>query len=48
MLGLSCEAQALLLHGLWDIPRPGIELVSLELQGRFLTTGLPGKPFTEF
>lgn len=32
MLGLSCEAQALLLHGLWDIPRPGIELVSLHWQ----------------
>ena len=30
--------------GLWDLPRPGIEPVSPALQGRFLTTGPPGKP----
>ena len=29
--------------GLWDLPRPGIEPVSPALQGRFLTTGPPGK-----
>ena len=29
---------------MWDLPRPGIELVSPALQGRFLTTGTPGKP----
>ena len=29
---------------MWDLPRPGIELMSLGLQGGFLTTGLPGKP----
>ena len=29
---------------MWDLPEPGIEPVSLALQGRFLTTGLPGKP----
>ena len=28
----------------WDLPEPGIEPVSLKLQGAFLTTGLPGKP----
>ena len=29
---------------MWDLPRPGIKLVSLALQGRFLITGPPGKP----
>ena len=29
---------------MWDLPRPGIELVSLALQGGFLTTGSPGTP----
>ena len=28
----------------WDLPRTRIELVSVALQGRFLTTGPPGKP----
>ena len=28
---------------MWDLPRLGIELVSLPLQGRFLTTRPPGK-----
>ena len=28
---------------MWDLPRPGVEPVSLALQGRFLTTGPPGK-----
>ena len=40
----SCSAQDQLLHGMWDLPGPGIELVSLPLQGEFLTTGPPGKP----
>ena len=31
---------------MWDLPGPGIKLVSLALQGRFLTTGPPGKPLT--
>ena len=39
----SCGAWARLLRGMWDLPRPGIEPRSLALQGRFLTTGLPGK-----
>jgi len=39
----GCCAQALLLHGMWDLPRPGIEPVSPELAGGFLTTGSPGK-----
>ena len=31
-------------RGMWDLPRPGIEPGSLALQGRFLSTGPPGKP----
>ena len=37
MSGLSCLRW-------WDLPRSGIELVSLALQGGFLTAGPPGKP----
>ena len=40
----SCGTAAQLLCDTWDFPRPGIEPVSLALQGRFLTTGPPGKP----
>ena len=32
----------------WNIPRPGIEPVSLALADRFLTTGLPGKLLSLF
>ena len=39
----SCGAQALLLRGMWDLPRPGIEPMSPALAGRFLTTAPPGK-----
>ena len=35
-----------LLHGLWDLPGPGIELRSPALAGKFLTTGPPGSPFS--
>ena len=28
---------------MWDLPGPGIELVSPALAGRFLTTAPPGK-----
>ena len=41
---LSCGAQAYLLCGLWDLPRPGIEPMSPALAGRFFTTEPPGKP----
>ena len=37
-------AGALLIRGMWGLPRSGIEPVSLALQGRFLITGPPGKP----
>ena len=39
----SCGAQAQFLHGMWDIPGPGIESMSPALAGRFLTTAPPGK-----
>ena len=28
---------------MWDLPGPGIEPVSPALEGRFVTTGQPGK-----
>ena len=31
-------------HVMWDLPQPGIEPVSPESQGRFLTTGPPREP----
>ena len=34
--------------GMRDLPRQGIEPVSSVLQGRFLTTGPPGKPLENF
>ena len=39
----SCGAQVQLLRGMWDLPRPGVEPVSLALTGGFLTTEPPGK-----
>ena len=33
-----------LLHGMWDLPGPGLEPVSPALAGGFLTTVPPGKP----
>ena len=33
---------------MWDLPRPGLEPVSLALAGRFLTTAPPGKPLFTF
>ena len=39
----SCGAWAELLHGMWDLPGPGIEPVSPALAGGFLTTVPPGK-----
>ena len=40
----SCDARAQLLHGMWDLPGPGLEPVFPALAGRFLTTVPPGKP----
>ena len=40
----NCGSWAQLLHGMWDLPRPGLEPVSPALAGRFSTTVPPGKP----
>ena len=40
----NCGSRAHLLHGMWDLPRPGLEPVSPALAGRFSTTAPPGKP----
>ena len=42
----SCGSRAQLLRGMWDLPRPGLELLSPALAGRFPTTAPPGKPST--
>ena len=39
----SCGARAQLLHGMWDLPGPGLEPTSPALAGGFLTTVPPGK-----
>ena len=44
----NCGSQAHLLHGMWDLPRPGLEPVSPALAGRFPTTAPPGKPEAAF
>ena len=40
----SCGSWAQLLHGMWDLPGPGLKPMSPALAGRFLTTVPPGKP----
>ena len=40
----SCGTRALLLHSMWDLPGPGLEPMSPELAGGFLTTAPSGKP----
>ena len=44
----NCGSWAQLLHGMWDLPRPGLEPVSPALAGRFSTTAPPGKPPRNF
>ena len=44
----SCGAWAYLPHGMWDLPGPGIQPVSLALAGGFSATGPPGKTFFFF
>ena len=39
----SCHTRAQLLQGMWNLPGPGIELVSPALAGRFLSTVPPEK-----
>ena len=40
----SYGARASLLHGMWELPGPGLEPLSPALAGGFLTTAPPGKP----
>ena len=40
----NCGSRALPFCGMWDPPRPGLELVSPALAGRLSTTAPPGKP----
>ena len=40
----NCGARASLLHGMWELPGPGLEPLSPALAGGFLTTAPPGKP----
>ena len=40
----NCGSWAQLLHGMWDLPRPGLEPLSPALAGRFSTAVPPGKP----
>ena len=40
----NCGSRAQPLHGMWDLPGPGIEPVSPALAGRLPTTAPPGKP----
>ena len=41
----SCGSRAQLLHGMWDLPGPGLEPVSPALAGRLPTIVPPGKPY---
>ena len=40
----SCGSRAQLLHGMWDLPRPGLEPTSPALASGLSTTAPPGKP----
>ena len=42
----SCDSRTQLLCGMWDLPRPGLEPLSLALAGRFSTTEPPGEPLS--
>ena len=44
----NCGSRAQPLHGMWDLPRPGLEPVSPALAGGFSTTAPPGKPWKIF
>ena len=41
-------SQAQLLHGMWDLPRPGLKPAPPALAGRLSTTAPPGKPLPPF
>ena len=44
----SCDAWAYLLLSMWDLPGPGLEPMSPEPAGRFLTTVPPGKSLINY
>ena len=44
----SCGSRAQLLHGMWDLPGPGLEPVSPALAVGFLTTAPRGKSLMSF
>ena len=44
----NCGSRAQLLHGMWDVPGPGLEPMSPALAGGLPTTAPPGKPYTTF
>ena len=44
----NCGSRAQLFRGMWDLPGPGLEPMSLALAGRFSTTAPPGKPQSFF
>ena len=43
---ISCGAQVLVLHGMWDLPRPGIKPMSPALAGRFFSMEPRKKPWS--
>ena len=44
----SCGSRAYSLRGMWDLPGPGLKLVSPAVAGGFLTTAPPGKSLGSF
>ena len=44
----SCGTWAYLLHGMWNIPRPGVEPMSPPVAGRFLAAGPLGRSGNDF
>ena len=40
----ACGSWASLLHGLWDLPGPGVKPTAAALAGGLFTTESPGKP----
>ena len=44
----NCGSRAYSLHGMWDLPRPGLEPMYPALAGRLSTTAPPGKPLHLF
>ena len=43
----TCGTWASLLHSMWDLPGPGINLASPALASRFYSSEPPGKPYNQ-